>query len=494
MPPKSDIQIFLAHASEDKAEVLTLYDSLKASGYKPWLDVKDLLPGQQWRVEIPRALKKSNIVIACLSQTSIAKQGYIQREFKLALNESIERSSETIYLIPLKLTDCQVPDVQIAQYEVSLRDFQWVDYWRPDGFARLTQAIERLRASLDPVAAMELPEPSEATAASYYVERPPIESLCYQEVLKPGAIIRIRAPRQMGTTFLIDRIFDYAAHLHYRTAPLNLLQANEATLASLDEFLRWFCKQVGRRLKLESRLADYWDADSGCNDNCTAYFEDYLLDSLDTPLVLGLENLDRIFSYKAVAASFLGLLRAWHEDAKYMETWQKLRLVLAVSTEVYIQLDINQSPFNVGLPIELPEFNAEQVRQLAQQYGLAWSPNQFEQLMAMIGGHPYLVDRALTYVKASDDALDAILIQAPTEAGIYQSHLRELWRGIHPEPQLTATLKSIVMATEPISVDRDLAFKLDSMGLVKKQGNLVEPRCQLYRLYFQDCLQSRGAT
>ena len=421
MPSKSDIQIFLAHASEDKAEVLTLYDSLKASGYKPWLDVKDLFPGQQWRVEIPKALKKSDIVIACLSQTSIAKQGYIQREFKLALNESIERSSDTIYLIPLKLNDCQVPDVQIAQYAVSLQDFQWVDYWRPDGFERLTQAIEQLRGSLDPLTASELSETPKAEETSGYVERPPIESLCYQEVLKPGGMIRIRAPRQMGTTFLIDQIFDYAAQHHYRTAPLNLLQANESTLADLDTFLRWFCKQVGRRLKLDNRLDDHWDADSGCNDNCTAYFEEHILDSLDSPLVLGLENLDRIFSYKQVAPSFLGLLRAWHEDAKYIETWRKLRLVLAVSTEVYIRLEIDQSPFNVGLPIELPEFNGEQVRQLAQQYGLDWSPNQVEQLMAMIGGHPYLVDRALTYIKASDDTLDAILRQAPTEAGIYQS-------------------------------------------------------------------------
>ena len=136
------IQIFLAHASEDKAAVLELYDRLKQKGYKPWMDKRSLIPGQNWREEIPKAIKQSQIFIACLSQKSVSKQGDVQREFKLALNKYAEMAPGTIYLIPLKLDDCEVPPLQQAEYEVNLRDIHWLDYWEPDGFENLVRAID----------------------------------------------------------------------------------------------------------------------------------------------------------------------------------------------------------------------------------------------------------------------------------------------------------------------------------------------------------------
>ena len=108
MREKSQVKIFLAHASEDKAKVLALYEELKAQGYKPWLDKKDLMPGQQWKKEIPKAIKGSDIFIACLSDTSVKKQGYVQSEFRLALRQAAEMPADTIYLIPLKFDECSI--------------------------------------------------------------------------------------------------------------------------------------------------------------------------------------------------------------------------------------------------------------------------------------------------------------------------------------------------------------------------------------------------
>jgi hypothetical protein len=86
-----------------------------------------------------------------------------------------------------------------------------------------------------------------------------------------------------------------------------------------------------------------------------------LLPEIETPLVLGLDEVDEVFRYPAIADDFFGLLRAWYEEASYgsgdSELWERLRLIVVHSTEVYLPLDVNQSPFNVGLPIELPEFN-----------------------------------------------------------------------------------------------------------------------------------------
>ncbi|MFM7277426.1 MAG: TIR domain-containing protein, partial [Microcystis aeruginosa] len=138
---KSEIQIFLAHASEDKPAVLALHERLKQAGYKPWLDKKDLIPGQNWRSVIPKAIADSQLFIACLSQRSIAKQGFVQREFKMALNQYADRPPNSIYLIPLRLDECDIPDLRQEEYGLNLRDLHWLDYWEEDGFEQLERAI-----------------------------------------------------------------------------------------------------------------------------------------------------------------------------------------------------------------------------------------------------------------------------------------------------------------------------------------------------------------
>ena len=141
MRNKSEIQIFLAHAHEDKEAIFELYNRLKKAGYKPWLDKKDLIPGQNWRSVIPEAIKESQLFIACLSTRSIAKRGYVQNEFKMALNQMASLPATSIYLIPVRLDECEIPNLRQEEYGIDLRDLHWLDYWESDGFAELERAI-----------------------------------------------------------------------------------------------------------------------------------------------------------------------------------------------------------------------------------------------------------------------------------------------------------------------------------------------------------------
>ncbi|HBB36182.1 MAG TPA: molecular chaperone Tir, partial [Cyanobacteria bacterium UBA9273] len=159
------------------------------------------------------------------------------------------------------------------------------------------------------------------------------------------------------------------------------------------------------------------------------------------------------------------------------------------STEVYIPLNINESPFNVGLPIELPEFTLSQVQELARQHGQNWSQSLVEQLMAMVGGHPYLVEQAFSHYQInSHDSLAQLLQAAATDAGIYANHLRHLWRILQQYPDLAEALGQVVEADSPVRLESLQAYKLHSMGLVKKQGNEVRLSCNLYRQYFREHL------
>ncbi|NES85319.1 MAG: diguanylate cyclase [Moorea sp. SIO2B7] len=339
-------------------------------------------------------------------------------------------------------------------------------------------------------AELEFPSGVVSINSAFYIERPPIEERTYTEISKPGrSLIRIKAPSKMGKTSLMHRILAHGQEIGLRTAILSFQRADSSVFTSLDKFLRWFCANVSRQLKLKPLLDDYWDEDIGSKVSCTLYFQEYLLEEIDSPIVLALDEVNRIFEYPDISGDFLPLLRSWYEDANELEIWQKLRLVVVHATEVYIPLNLNQSPFNVGLPIKLPEFSLEQVQDLAKLYGLEWAnASEAEELMAMVGGHPYLVRLALYRLAIREITLEQLLQEAPTLAGIYSDHLRQYLTKLQEYPELAAALKQVVNSSGSVRLEAIAAYKLESMGLVKLNGDQVTPSCELYRLYFSSQL------
>ena len=335
---------------------------------------------------------------------------------------------------------------------------------------------------------LEIPEGQVPLDSPFYIERPPIEGDCYQTIVKPGALIRVKAPRQMGKSSLMARILHHASQSGYRTASLNFQLVDNECLANLTQFLQWFCASITDKLNFPDKLDEHWQGILGSQMKCTNYWERYLLTQLDNSLALGLDEVDQVFRHPNLANGFLGMLRAWHEQGKNEEIWQKLRLVIVHSKEVYIPLDIKQSPFNVGLPIELSEFNPSQVEDLARRHGLNWSVEQVQNLMNMCGGHPYLIRVALYQIAKGRMTLEKLLQVAPTEEGLYQDHLRRHLLNLEQDAELLTALKQVVTVNNPVQIGSSQAFKLRSMGLVKFQGNKVMPSSDLYRQYFRNRL------
>ncbi|MEM9272473.1 MAG: AAA-like domain-containing protein [Cyanobacteria bacterium P01_F01_bin.143] len=271
---------------------------------------------------------------------------------------------------------------------------------------------------------LELPEGQVKLDSKFYLSRQNIENACYQTIIKPGSLIRIKAPKQMGKTSLMMRILDFCDRNEYKTAIVDFKLADSKIFKDLDLLLRWFCLSITRKLAIENKLDSYWDDLFGSKVSGTDYLEQYLLPAINSPLVLAIEEIDRIFNYPEIADDFLSLLRAWHEEAKNNDIWQKLRLILVHSTEVYLPLNINQSPFNVGLPIEIPEFNQQEILELAQRHHLNWDSDTVTRLMNIVGGHPYLVRVAFYHLAKEEIALPKFIELATTEAGFFSNHLR----------------------------------------------------------------------
>jgi hypothetical protein len=367
---------------------------------------------------------------------------------------------------------------------------------------RLSKAHQQLVKEFNKAAtaiSLEFPNGPVSLNSRFYIPRPPIEELAYAEMAEPGSLICIKAPKKMGKNSLILRLLARANNQGFRTVTLDFQKADKAVFATLDIFLRWFCTNVSRELQLEPKLNDYWDEDMGSKVSCSIYFHQYLLSVLETPFVLVLNKLDSVFEYQEIAGELLALVRSWHEQAKGVEIWQKLRLVLVCSTEIIVPIKLTQSPFNIGLSIKLSPFTKEQVQDLALRHGLGWTDSKnVDSLMAMVGGYPYLVRLALYNLVGKgglEGDLEHLLQQAPTEAGIYHEYLRQFVLMLQDEPELQDAFYEVINATNYVQLEPALACKLQSMGLINLEDDVYDglrlrstPACELYRLYFRQYL------
>jgi formylglycine-generating enzyme required for sulfatase activity len=141
--PKRPLKVFLCHAYDDKPKARELYHYLKRRGIQPWLDAENLLAGQDWQVEIPKAIASSDAIIICLSKNSVDKEGYVQKEIKFALDKALEMPEGRIFIIPARFEECEVPD--------NLRRYHWVDLFDDGGYEKLMKSLKVRAVDLKPV-------------------------------------------------------------------------------------------------------------------------------------------------------------------------------------------------------------------------------------------------------------------------------------------------------------------------------------------------------
>ena len=127
------LRVFLCHSSDDKPAVRNLYRRLREDGFQPWLDEQNILPGQDWKHEIQKGVRFSDVVIVCLSCSATTKRGYVQKEIRLALDAAEEQPEGSVFVVPVRLEECQVPD--------RLSRWQWVNLYEDDGYPRLLRAL-----------------------------------------------------------------------------------------------------------------------------------------------------------------------------------------------------------------------------------------------------------------------------------------------------------------------------------------------------------------
>ena len=539
------VQVFVSYSHTDERLRQALGDHLATLQREGLIDAwndRKITAGQEWAGAISENLERADIILLLVSASFLASAYCNDIELRRAL-ERHERGEARV--IPVLLKPCDWTASPFAKLQAlpggkaitsySNRDQAFTDV--AVGIRQVVQELTQRRSSSASCLGSgndEPPIPAARFAAS--PETPPApkpenepeppqhqtildggpgkqakaddwalinlhgtscishsreERLCVEALSKAGMLVRIKSPDKMGKSSLMGRVIEQMRDKGYRSAVIDLSEANQEIFSGINPFLQWFCAYAADQLNVSADPIDGWKKFLGANPNATKYVERELLKPYEAPLVLAIDNFDRIFSHPGIETDFSGLLRGWFERVNTAPVWGQLRQLIVYSQDSYGSLDINQSPLNVGIAVELGELTAEQVGALAHAALGQWSNGATEKLMALIGGHPYLVQIMLEQIRRQGVSLEMLLEGAATEEGIFGKFLMERLQMLESIPALAEAMRKVVGSEAPVRLPGAESFKLTSMGLVKACDNDCLPRCQLYRRYFQDRLCQR---
>jgi uncharacterized protein YecT (DUF1311 family) len=221
MPPtnqvesKSTLRVFLCHSSTDKDFVRKLYDLLKSSIVEPWHDERNILGGQDWDMEIRGAVKGSDVVLVCLSRSSVTKEGYVQREIRQALDMASEKPPGTIFIIPIRIEPCDLPE--------PLSKWQAINFYEPGAEELLRKSLLTRARSLGRYSNADIEQladtfsnraqAAQELGSSYAMEAKSLRDIAFSGAMTQGAMNQAaaeasyRADHRLQT--LVDAVKEY---------------------------------------------------------------------------------------------------------------------------------------------------------------------------------------------------------------------------------------------------------------------------------------------
>jgi AAA-like domain/TIR domain len=477
---------------------------------------KKILPSLEWGKWIQERISESDFLIVFLTAQS-ARSEMVRAEIQLA-HEMAQKGDGNPKIIPIRLAWYEDFDYPLSAY---LNHIQWAEW---DSEADTPRLIEQLRQAIAGQSVIFEPAQTrtDQTQADQFTEPPPptpsaqpkwldptkldspegtidpqsafylvreSDSAALEAIQRQGVTITIKGPRQMGKSSLLIRTLETAINAGKRAVFLDYQLVERATLTDADEFYRRFCDWVTDELEMDNRVDEFWASRLGNNQCCTRYFSRYLLKELNQPLVLAMDEVENLFD-TAFRSDFFSMLRSWHNSRANIATpiWKQLDLVLVTSTEPYQLIEnLNQSPFNVGEVINLEDFTPAQVADLNQRYKSPLNAGEEQRLMQLLGGHPYLTRRALYLITTGRISVTELFAKATDDRGPFGDHLRYHLFRMHNKQELIKGLCDALLRNT--CDDETIFFRLRGAGLVKRAGQTVRPRCQLYTDFFLEHLK-----
>ncbi len=470
--------------------------------------------GEKWAERIQNAIKESDYLIIFLSENSVHSEMVIA-EIETAHHTGKATGKPAI--LPVRLTYKESLVYPISAY---LNPLQWA-LWDSESdtprlieelqhavsggnlLSKATNSVEATTPAADeiptafaniPPRDLGSPEGTMPHQSPFYIERETdgeaLQALCEMN----GVTVTIKGPRQMGKSSLLNRLMADAdvCGREMKTAFIDFQMIEKNAIENANIFYRQFCSLLSWKFKVEDRTEEFWKIQLGDVQRTTEYVTSHLLAELhDTQVLLAMDEVERMFT-SPFRSDFFSMLRSWHNNrAVYGGDWTRFNMALVTSTEPYqLIADLNQSPFNVGAVVELKDFTPAQVVDLNQRHGTPLSAGQVARLSELLGGHPYLTRKVLHLVASKRANFDEIVKNACEDDGAFGDHLRNHLFRMSDYAELKAGLTQVIKYQR--CPDEQVFFRLRGAGLVRRAGNDVLPRNQLYAEYFGKRLNDRG--
>lgn len=510
--PRSRIFISYKRGVEpDESIALEVFQALSQT-HDVFID-QTMTVGTPWAERIEQELQQSDFLISFLSAQAVHSE-MVLGEVEKAHQMGKETGKPVI--LPVRLA---YRDPFVYPLSAYLNPINWA-FWEnsadtPHLIRELLQAIAGAALSIDsdstkrqltvvsvsPEAETAIPqprpsaqpislEPAEGTMdpeSKFYVERDS-DAIALKTIQQQGVTLTIKGPRQMGKSSLLMRAIDTAMKAGKQVAFLDFQLFDQEILRSANTFYHQFCMSLTEQLGIPDRLTEHWQDGSGNIQRCTRYMQNHILKEVGGPLVLAMDEVDRMFDSE-YRSDFFSMLRSWHNNRALpmFRIWKQFDLALVTATEPYhLIANLHQSPFNVGEVILLTDFNAEQVHDLNWRHGSPLTAVQERQLMTLLNGHPYLVRRALYLITSQQLSVETLCEDATADGGPFGDHLRYHLFRIYDKQDLVQGLLQVIR--ENICPDERVTRLLIAAGLVRREEQRVVPRCQVYANYFRERL------
>ncbi len=495
-------RIFLSYKRDhepDEPLALRLYDALKQE-HSVFID-QAMLVGTKWAERIDSELENSDFIIILLSKKSINSE-MVAYEIKKS-NELAKRNGRPL-ILPIRVAFRDDLPYPISVYLDHINCAFWED---ENDSRRLIDELLRVVSGGEPVLVeesrheitqkeerkydeplpsaqpiqLEMPEGTMRTESQFYVERNG-DHVALQAIAQQGVTITIKAPRQMGKSSLLNRVMSAARDADKHVAFLDFQFFDDSTMKDADTFFRQFCTYISDELEIEDRVDEYWQSAAGYTQKCLRYLQRHVLNTVTEPLLLAMDEVESIFD-KDFRNDFFGMLRGWHNKRASSQVWSRLDLALVTSTEPYLFIENPyQSPFNVGVKIELSDFTLRHIETLNRLHDAPFTKDELAELTELLGGHPYLTRKALYLIASGAFMVKDFFKTAGHDDGPFGDNLRYYLFHLIDHEKLLHGLRQIIQNNT--CQDERVFFRLRGAGLVHRENGKMKPRCKLYADYF----------
>lgn len=529
---RSKIRIFISYkpaTRPDERLAKQLAIRLRNAGYSVFIDDLSSV-GVEWADEIQHQIEASDFFIVLLSEVSVQSE-MVAQEIEHA-HKHHERTSRPL-LLPVRIKYSDTLPAYLSLYLDHLHHAEWrgqqnniirvvkelrdfiqagmllakpapvsddVRSRHPPVSARSIMPVESIPAPAPKADTRLIEEPLSTPggalqiSSQVYIERGDDQRLRAQLCANEGTITTILAPRQTGKSSLLLRGVAFARQQGNNMVFIDIQLTDQPLLQTLDVFLHYVASVIVKELGLERKgFESRWQAnyDFGAPYNMTDLMEEYILPQASAKVkkvVLAIDEADRLID-TSFHNNFFGMIRAWYNRRAYNALWNKLDILMVISTEPHFLIkDMHQSPFNVGLVIHLKDFDEAQVSRLNERYGSPLEDHHVSALIEFLGGHPYLTSQALFTLRTEIMTWEQLIKLAVDERSPFGDHLRRYLWMLRDQLRLQESFRQVIH--EKRCSDEQSFYQLLRIGLIKETDHSTcMCRCKLYEQYFVDKLK-----